>query len=76
MEQNWLIAIREEKGLVQKNVSEKVGITQPSYCKIEKGKIKPSVYVAKKIADVLGFDWTRFYDENEENRTNVRKGKI
>lgn len=67
MEQNWLIAIRKKKKLSQKNVSEKVGITQPSYCNMEKGKIKPSVPVAKKIADVLGFDWTRFFEEEEKN---------
>jgi len=33
---------------------------------IENGNANPSVKVAKKIAAVLGFDWTRFYDEYDE----------
>ncbi len=59
---NWLIAIREEKGLSQKFVAEKVGIKPPSYCTIEKGRTSPTVETAKKIGAVLGFDWTRFYE--------------
>lgn len=62
---NWLVAIREERGLSQKSVSEQVEIAQPSYCNIEKGKTRPAVKTAKRIADVLGFDWTRFYEEQE-----------
>lgn len=60
---SWLKDIREEARLSQKYVSEQVGIAQPSYFNIEMGKRNPSVSVAKKIAAVLGFDWTRFYDE-------------
>lgn len=63
MERDWLIAIREKKGMSQKYVSEQVGVAQPSYCNIEKGKTDPAVSTAKAIACVLGFDWTRFYDE-------------
>lgn len=63
MERNWLIAIREEKKLSQKYVSGQIGVTQPSYSNIENGKKNPSVSTAKAIAAVLGFDWTRFYDE-------------
>ena len=60
----WLVAIREEKRLSQKDVSEKVGISPPSYNNIEHGipGKGPSVRTAKKIGEVLGFDWTRFYD--------------
>lgn len=63
MKRSWLIAKRKEKKFSQKYVSEQIGITQASYCNIELGKIGPSVPTAKSIADVLGFDWTRFYDE-------------
>lgn len=34
--------------------------------KIELGERRPSVEVAKKIAAVLGFDWTRFYEDEDE----------
>lgn len=64
MYRTWLLAVREEKQVTQKFVSEQVGIAQPSYCNIEKGKCSPSVATAKKIAAILGFDWTRFYEED------------
>ena len=61
----WLVAIREERQLSQKDVSEKVGISQPSYNNIEHGipGKGPSVSTAKKISEVLDFDWTRFFDD-------------
>ena len=61
---DWLIAIREQKGLRQKYVAEQVGIAPPSYCTIEKGKTRPTAENAKAIASLLGFDWTRFYEED------------
>lgn len=64
---NWLVTIRKERGLSQKYVAEQVRIAQPSYCTIEKGKTRPAVETAKAIASILGFDWTRFYDEKEES---------
>ena len=33
---------------------------------IENGNANPSVDVAKKIASVLGFDWTLFYQDGDE----------
>ena len=60
----WLIAIRKEQNMSQKSVAELISITQPSYCNIEKGKRNPCTKTAKRIAEVFGFDWTRFYDEN------------
>ena len=69
----WLIAIRKEKGLSQVQVSEAVGISQPSYCNIENGERGIAVETAKKIANVLGFDWTRFY-EDEESQHKAGQG--
>jgi len=51
--------------LSQEEVSCAVEIAQASYSNIENGKREPSVPVAKRIAAALGFDWTRFYDEEE-----------
>lgn len=67
---NWLEAIRKERGLSQKQAAEKVGISQPSFCDIENGKKNPAVDTAKAIAAVLGFDWTRFYDEERNGHVN------
>ena len=60
---NWLIKIRKTRALTQNEVAKSVHISQPSYCNIEKGKINPSPKTAQKIASVLGFDWTVFFNE-------------
>lgn len=65
---NWLIAIRRERGLLQKTVAEQVHLSQPSYCNIENGKRNPEVNTAKAIAAVLGFDWTRFYQGDADDK--------
>ena len=66
MERKWLTDIREDKGLNQKEVSDAAGISQPAYSNIENGERNPSVDTAKKIAAVLGFEWTRFYDDETD----------
>ena len=55
--------LRKEKGLTQKDVADAAGISQVAYCNIENGKRRPSVAVAKRIAAVLGVDWTEFFEE-------------
>lgn len=60
---DWLVTKRNEKGLSQKAVADSIHIAQPSYCTIESGKTRPSVETAKAIAALLGFNWTRFFDE-------------
>ena len=63
----WLIQIREEKGMTQGAVANAAGIAQPSYFEIEKGISTPRPETAMKIAAVLGFPWTRFYEDEEES---------
>lgn len=65
MVRQWLKDIRLGKGLRQKDVAEKVGISQPSYWQIESGQCDPAVETAKKIAQELGVDWTRFFQDEE-----------
>lgn len=61
---DWLIQLRKEKNISQKNLAQKAGISQHYYCWIEKGMRGANLpaYTAKRIADALGFDWTRFYE--------------
>lgn len=64
----WLIDIRN--GRTQAQIAKAAGITQQMYSFIELGERRPSVEVAKKIASVMGFNWTRFFeDEDEDNLT-------
>ena len=60
----WLKDIREAQHMSQAELAERVQITQPSYSNIEMGKRNPSVDAAKKIANVLGFPWARFYEDD------------
>lgn len=62
---NWLKEERNRKGVSQKSIAETIGIARVSYARIENGERNPSVETAKKIADVLGFEWTRFYEDEE-----------
>lgn len=59
---SWLVAIRKQRGLTQVEVAEKVGISQPSLCDIERGVTSPRPDTAKKIAEVLDFPWTKFFE--------------
>lgn len=61
----WLKDIRRQKGLQAQETAELSGISVSYYCQIENGKRNCPVPTAKAIAAVLGFDWTRFYDEEE-----------
>lgn len=63
----WLANIRAAENKSQQEVANAAGISQSYYAGIESGvRGKPlAVPAAKKIAAVLGFDWTRFYDEND-----------
>lgn len=65
MKRYWLIQIRKQKGLTQKELALKVGLTRQMISAIEQGiGTKPST--AQKIAAVLGFDWTRFYEPEKK----------
>ena len=61
----WLKEIREQKNLTMLQVSHECKIAESYYCQIENRNRNPSVETAKKIADVLGFEWTRFYEDEE-----------
>lgn len=65
----WLADIRIAAGKSQQAVADEAGISQSYYAGIETGtRGKPlAVPVAKKIANVLGFSWTRFYEDEREN---------
>lgn len=63
MVDNWLKEIRIANGDTQEEAAAKAGINRSFYSMIELGIRRPSPEVAKKIAGAMGFDWTRFYDE-------------
>lgn len=47
-------AIRKEKGMTQKQLSQETGLSQANISNIEKGQNKPTIDTLKKIADATG----------------------
>lgn len=59
----WLYDIRKEQDLTMLEVATKSEISESYYSMIENGHRSVPVPTAKKIAAVLGFDWTKFYED-------------
>ena len=53
---------RKAMHMTQKELAKASDVCFVSICRYETGKSIPSVPVAKRIAAVLGVDWTRFYE--------------
>ena len=54
---------REELGISQKELAKKADISQSMLCDIEKGRCKPSIYTAIKLAKVLQIDDIKFFEQ-------------
>ncbi|MGI6326691.1 MAG: helix-turn-helix transcriptional regulator [Saccharofermentanales bacterium] len=63
----WLIERRKKQQMTQLAVARKIGITRAYYAQLELASRSPSIKVAKKLADVLDFEWTVFYNDDPEN---------
>lgn len=61
----WLIDLREKKDLTQEQMAVLCETTQMNISHIENGVRRPSPELAQRIAKILKFKWTKFY-ENEE----------
>ena len=60
---SWLKELRHKSHLTQEQLAKMVGISRTMITEIENGNANPSVKVAKKIAAVLGFHWTSFFED-------------
>ncbi len=63
----WLKDKRIQAGLTQNELVSNIHISQNHYANIENGERCPSVTVAKKIAQALDFEWTRFYEDEQQD---------
>ena len=59
---------RQAKGYTQLQLATICNCDRTTIGKIETGEIKPSVKLAKTIAEVLDFDWTKFYEDVKGNK--------
>ncbi|GMA49372.1 putative HTH-type transcriptional regulator YqaF [Alicyclobacillus contaminans] len=57
---------RQDLGLSQQEMADLVDISRSYYTNIELGMRRPGVDTAKRIAGILGFDWTRFYEDEKK----------
>lgn len=58
----WLADVRAKKKLTQIEAASRAGISRSMYNYIESGDRCPSVATAKKLSEVLGVKWTKFYE--------------
>ena len=54
---------RTARGLTQKQLADICGVTRTHITNLETGEFSPSVGVAKKIGQALGFDWTEVFND-------------
>lgn len=59
----WLIKARKDRGLTQAELCKIAKVAQPLYSHYESGRVCPRYETAKRIADVLGINWTYFFEE-------------
>ena len=64
-------AARSQKGITQKELAEKTGLTERTIQRIENHEVEPSVYSLNKISEILSFDF-----KTEKHRIMKRRNQI
>ncbi len=63
MKRIWLINCRLNLGLTRDRVAKMLKVSEPAYMAYELGIRTPRPNKSKALAELLGFDWTKFYEE-------------
>lgn len=58
-----LLAKREAAGMSQEELGRKLGISRQAVSMLESGKNTPRVTTAKKLGEILNFDWTELFND-------------
>jgi transcriptional regulator with XRE-family HTH domain len=72
----WLKDIRVSAGMTQEAVADQAGVTRAMYGHIETGERGATVLNAKRIAKVLDFEWTLFFEEPCHDLKNKKREKV
>lgn len=59
-----MVQKRKERKLTQAELAQLVGCSQRAIAGYELGERKPSVPMAQRIGQELGFTWTSFFEES------------
>lgn len=62
VDENIVLEKRKELKLTQEEIAKKLNISRQYYNAIENFKKSPSVDLAKELADILGLEWTIFFN--------------
>ena len=65
---NGIKELRESRGLTQKELGEKVGVSRQAINAIETGKFDPSIWLAYDLAKYFGSDIEKIYDFERSGR--------
>ena len=60
---------RIKKGMTQQEVADAIGITDMAVSYYESGQRIPKPAMAKKLGELLGFDWTELYEEDDGEKS-------
>ena len=71
----WLKAMRAKYGLSQTDMAERLTISPPYYCEIERGTRQPDMAYSmmEKIANALGVPVQVIIEAEKEYKSNVTK---
>jgi len=61
----WLRELRGNR--TQREMADELEINRAYYSQLECGKRGVSVETARRLAPKLGVDWTRFFEDEEDN---------
>jgi transcriptional regulator with XRE-family HTH domain len=70
----WLLQLRNNYELTQKQVARLAGISRSYYSEIEVGAKSPSGKTAKRIADVLDFNMALFFEDQRRIKRRIGVG--
>ena len=59
---NWLKEARKAKDFTQSQLTEMIEVDITTIGKYELGRRCPSPKTAQQLGEILGFEWTRFFD--------------
>ncbi|MDA9968484.1 helix-turn-helix domain-containing protein [Polaribacter sp.] len=62
---------RSQKGITQKELAEKTGLTERTIQRIENHEVEPSIYSLNKISEILSFDF-----KTEKLRIMKRRNQV
>lgn len=65
-----LIALREEKGLSQYSMAERLGMPRSTYAQIEVGRLPLRIETAAKVATILGCTIDALFHGEDGSETN------